>query len=183
MCLSPELFYCKANLPLSISLKKDCLIRFLRYLRAQPAHDSSWDTSYLSPRTLLKQICLSSLQKGLSHAIVRIFRQTTCTLRVVASWDMSSLFSQVYTAANLPFKLKKGLSHKISRIFNQRACTIICVSPQSSSILYSKSTFVSLIRDCLIFLRYFRAQPAQDSSSDPSFLSPGLYSRKSAFQE
>ncbi len=124
ICVSPQsssVLYSKST---CVSLIKDCLI-FLRYLRAQPAHDSSWDTSYLSPRTLLKQICLSSLQKGLSHAIfVRIYRQTTCTLRGVASWDTSSL-SQGSSPANLPFKIRKGLSHEIFRIYRHTTCTLL----------------------------------------------------------
>ncbi len=117
---------------------------------------ASCDTSSLSPGLYCSYSDFSKLKKGLSHEISRIFRQTTCTLRGV-----------------LTFKVKKGVSHEIFRIFSQRACTVICVSPQSYSILNSKTTFVSLIRVCLIrFRRYLRAQPAHDSSWDTSYLSP-----------
>ncbi len=77
---------------------------------------ASWDTSSLSPGLYCSKSDFSKHKKGLSHEIVRIFRQTTCTQSCDQLGHELSL-SRAQLKQICLSSLQKGLSHEISRIF------------------------------------------------------------------
>ncbi len=80
------------------------------------------------PRALLQQICLSSLQKGLSHEISRSLVEKLAPLYVC-------LPRALLLYSNTSVKPKKGLSHKISHIFKRTTRTMIGVASWDTSSL------------------------------------------------
>jgi hypothetical protein len=138
--------------------ERDCLMRFLSgYIGQRLALWGVWPAGNqalsLSAVLYWSNSHFSKHKKGMSHEIVRIFRQTSFTLIGVTSWDTSSLSPQGSSAVNLLFKLTKGtFSWDCPDICTctLRGLTSCDTSSLSAGLYCSKSAFQAYKRDCLM---------------------------------